>query len=135
MRCKGKSGFLSSRSRGIGPHLKVRWDTSRVVARNSGFLSSGHGCLREPLELHKGSQAPFRVLRGNSGLLSRCYSVKGLNLVLMGEFLSFFFFFNWSGKLRVPVRLQWGSQGTSHVASGKSALFSSCKCHLGISLK
>ena len=78
LRCRGKSGFLSSRSRGIGPHLEVRWDTSRVVARNSGFLSSGHGCLREPLELHKGSQAPFRVLRGNSGLLSRCYSVKGL---------------------------------------------------------
>ena len=40
---EGKLGFLSTRSRGIDPHLKMRWATqcsSRVVSGNSGFLSS-----------------------------------------------------------------------------------------------
>lgn len=56
--------FLSSASRDIGPHLKMRWGAwalppSSVESR--GFPSDD-GDLREPLELYKGSQASFQVL-------------------------------------------------------------------------
>ena len=40
-----------------------------------------------------------------------------------------------SSKLCVLLELKWGPQGTSHVASRKSGLVSSCKRHLGISLE
>ena len=36
------------------------------------------------------------------------------------------------GELGVPLELRQGPQGTSHVASGKSDLLSSCEGHLGI---
>ena len=45
------------------------------------------GYLGEPLELHKGSQAPFRASRGNMGLLSRACRGEELYLTLRGESL------------------------------------------------
>ena len=55
---RGQLGFLSSRSRGIDPHLEMRWETwgsPRVVVGNSELLSCADRYLREPLKLHKGS--------------------------------------------------------------------------------
>ena len=46
LRCEGKSGFLSSQSRGIGPLLEMRlgtWSFSPVASVNSGFLSGCDG--------------------------------------------------------------------------------------------
>ena len=82
LRCTVKLGFLSTRSRGISPHLKMRWATrgsSRVVG-NSGFLSSCNRYFGETLELLKGSQDSVLVAGGNSGLLSSYYMVNGIIL-------------------------------------------------------
>ena len=38
-------------------------------------------------------------------------------------------------KLRVPLHLRWGPQGTSHDGSGKSRLLSSCEGECGIALE
>ena len=74
--------------------------------------------------MHEGSQASSRVLRGNSGLLSRCCRRKGPHLALMGEsrglsqvaagglgFLS-----RYHGELRQPLVLPQGSQVSFQVA-------------------
>ena len=44
------------------------------------------------------------------------------------------FFLDLWWKFGVRLKLRWGSQGTSHVASGMSGLFSKCEGHLGITL-
>ena len=44
-------------------------------------------------------------------------------------------FLSYTGKLCVPLELQQRSQGTFHVASGKSELLSGCEVHLRIPLK
>ena len=52
----------------------MRWGTqgsSQVAAGNTEFHVSCDRYLRKPLELHKGSQTSFQVVRGNSGLLLR----------------------------------------------------------------
>ena len=61
-----------------------------------------------PLELHKGSQASFWVLRGNSGLLSRqCREI-------------------------CPhLQIRWGTQGSSRVLVGTLGFLSSCNKNLG----
>ena len=92
LRCTGKSGFLSTRSRGISPHLKMRWATqcsSRVVAGNSGFLSSCDRYLGEPLELQQGSQTSVPVAGRNLGLLSSRCRVNRPYLALRDEFGGF----------------------------------------------
>ena len=101
--------------------------------RNLGFPLSCDGYLREPLELHKGSQASFQVSRGNSGLHSRLCRVIRPHVVLRRECL-FFFFSSCKGKLGVPLELRWGPQRTCHVASEMSGLPSIGKGHLGIPL-
>ena len=71
--CEGNVGILSSHSRGIGPHFKLRQGTQgsfRVVTVVSGILSSWDRNLTEPLRLPQGSQASFRVARVISGFLS-----------------------------------------------------------------
>ena len=54
-----------------------------------GLLLSCDRYLGESLELHKGSQASLRVLRGNLGLLLRHCRGKGLHLALRGEYHGF----------------------------------------------
>ena len=79
----GEVGIPLELKQGMGPHLRMRWETrgsSRLVAGNSSFISSCDG----DLELHEGSQASSRVLRGNSGMLSRCCRRKGPRLALTG---------------------------------------------------
>ena len=44
-------------------------------------------------------------------------------------------FSSWGGKLRIPLHLQQGPQGTSCVASGESGLLLSCRGNLSIPLK
>jgi len=70
---RGNSGLLSSRCRGIGPHLKLRWDTrgsSPVTTGISGFLSScKRGVGSHPVFSH-GTPLSSRVLKGVLGLLS-----------------------------------------------------------------
>ena len=56
-----------------------------ITAGNLGFLPSCNGYLGELLELHKGSQASFQVVRGNLGMLSWCCRGKGSQLTLRGE--------------------------------------------------
>lgn len=56
---RGNMGLLSSHCRGIGPQLEMSWvtrDPSRVVVRNSGFLSNYVTYLQQPLELHSESR-------------------------------------------------------------------------------
>ena len=49
------------------------------------FLSSGDGYVAELLELHQGSQGPFRGSRGKVRFLLRCHSGKGPHHALRGE--------------------------------------------------
>ena len=44
-------------------------------------------------------------------------------------------FSSWGGKLRIPLHLQQGPQGTSCVASGELGLLSSCQEELGLALE
>ena len=121
LRCEGKVGISLGSKRGIRPQLEIRWVTqgsSRVVASNSGILSSFDGSLSEQLELHKGSEVSYQVLRGNLGLLSRSCRGKGPHLVLKGESRgfsrvvagSFGFLSTCDGALRETLLLTQGSQ-------------------------
>ena len=75
------------------------WPSSQDEVGNTGlFVSWGGklgvslqwlGYLGKPLELHKGRQASFRILRGNSGLLQWHCRGKGPRLVVRGEFCVF----------------------------------------------
>ena len=121
LRYEGKVGISLGSKRGIRPQLEIRWVTqgsSRVVASNSGILSSFDGSLSEQLELHKGSEVSYQVLRGNLGLLSRSCRGKGPHLVLKGESCgfsrvvagSFGFLSTCDGALRETLVLTQGSQ-------------------------
>ena len=96
------------------------------------LFSSCSGELKERLELPKGSQASIRVLRGNSGLLSRCCKGKGAHLALWRESRGFSrvrvgslgFLLSCDGDLREPLVLAQGIQASFRVARGKS--ISSC---------
>ena len=50
----GKTQLLCMQCRGIGPHLVVR-------GKSHGFSRVAAGCLRESLEVPKGSQATCSV--------------------------------------------------------------------------
>ena len=75
------------------------------------FLSIGDGYLGEFLELHRGSQAPFHVSRGNVEFLLRCCSRKRLHLALRGASCGFSrvvpanlgFLLSCNGELRDPL--------------------------------
>ena len=75
-RCQGELGIALE-------SLQGKWTSSRLVSRNSVFLSSGerdlrlvspessfHVYLSEPIEWCNGSQASCGALRGDSGLVS-----------------------------------------------------------------
>ena len=121
----GENDLISCWGGNIMVFLELRQEacgSSRVVMGTSGNLSC---CLREvksPFELPGGAWDCSRVTAGDSGLISYC----GGNLVV---FLKLW-------------REYWGSswvaastQGTSHGASGKSGLLSSCDGHLRISVQ
>ena len=81
--------------------------------------------LLEPFEWHKGSQASYGALRGNSGLLFRSCRKRRAS---SGEDWGISWFFLSCGqKFGVSIELRWGNQGASRVAPGKSSLPSSCE--------
>ena len=86
---RGNSGFLSSHCRGIAPHLNL--------GGNLGFLSSGDGDLRVPLELQQGSQASSHVEAWNCGFLLSFKSIA-----------------------KLPFELRQGTSFFSRVATGES---------------
>ena len=100
---------------------------------NSGLLSYADRYLREPLKLHKGSQASFRVSSENSRLLLRHCRVKWPHLRLMGESHGFslfaegslVFLLSYDGDLREPLMLPQGSQPSFQVSSVTSGNLSS----------
>ena len=117
--------FLSSGSRGIGPHLEMRWGVrgssqvamgifgiSRVAKMVSCLLPSCEGELAIALESLQGNQASSHVEGGIWWFLLSC-----------------------GGNLGVPLELQQGPQGTSRVASGESGFLLSCEGDLGIALE
>ena len=98
-----------------------------------GFFSSCDGYLGEPLELHKGSQASFQVVRGIAGLLlSHCRGI-GPRLMLKGECCGFTqvakwnlgILLNWDRDLREPLMLPQGSQASFRVVRCTSEFLSS----------
>ena len=82
----GEVGIPLELKQGMGPHLQIRWDTrcSSQLWRETCLSSRVVWGSLGPLELHEGSQASSRVLRGNSGMLSRCCRRKGPRLALTG---------------------------------------------------
>ena len=128
-----------SHCRGIDPHFKMRWGTRcsfQVEAGNSGFLLICDGNLGEPLELPKESQESFRVVRGNSGLLSsRLRGIyphftleggesHGFSQLVVGNsgFLS-----NCDDDVGEPLVLTQGSQASIRVTMRNLELLS-CRC-------
>ena len=70
---RGTSQFLSSRCRGLGPHLEARLETtgtSPVMTGILGFLSSFKRGVRLHFMLRHGTTSSYRVVQGVSGLLS-----------------------------------------------------------------
>ena len=141
------SGFLLSESKKIGPHLEMRWEirgSSRVPVGTSGFLSNCDGYFGELLEFHKGSQASFRVVRENLGLVSNHCKGKGTHYALRGESRgvswvvvgSSGFLLSCNYDLREPLLLPQGSLTSFRVLRGTSGLIlSHCRqigCHLNL---
>ena len=87
-----------------------------------GFLSSGHGDLRDPLVFPQRSQVFFRVVRAcplKSLQANRAVSrVQSINSVVLSS---------GDRDLWVPIKFQLGSQSSSHVEAWNSAFLSSCK--------
>ena len=93
----------------------MSWGTRgpfRVVG-NSWFLSNYVTYLWEPLKLHKVSQDFVRVLKGHSGLHSRCFRGNGPHLPLSGECRGF-------------LELQQEAWGSSWLVVGTSGNLSCC---------
>ena len=79
----GFSGFLSSRCRGIGPHLELRPEpqgASSVLTWISGFLWSFNRGVRPHLVRRLGTPLPSRGFKEVSGFLSSGHRVLGLFL-------------------------------------------------------
>ena len=66
---RGTSGFLLSRCRGIGPHLRLRQETQGSSPGISGFLSSFNRGVRLRLVLRHGTPLSVQGVKGVSGLL------------------------------------------------------------------
>ena len=109
-------------------------DSSRVAAGNSGFLSSCDRNLREPPELPKGSQASFRVSRGNSATTLESLQGNLASSRIEGGMSCFFsscgrkpgYLLNCDGDLREPLVLPKGSQAPFRVVRGNLGLISNC---------
>ena len=66
---------------GMGPHLQMRWGTrgfSRLVAGNSGFISSCDGDLWAPLSCMKGFTPPLEFGEGTRDCSLGAVREKGL---------------------------------------------------------
>ena len=91
-------------------------------------------------ELHQGCQVPFRISRGNVGILLRRCSGKGLRLVIMGKPRGFSQvvagFLSFDEEVRMPLVLAQGSPISIRVVRESWALLSShCRAnrpHLGL---
>ena len=83
-----------------------------VLLGNSGLLSSCKGYTEESLEFHKGSQASFRVVRGNVDLHSHHCRGIGPHLEKRWEIRAFLELFR---KLRIPFEIQQETRGSSRV--------------------
>ena len=148
-------GFLSRHGSGKGPHLMLRRESrgcSRVAERSLWFLLSCDGDLRDPLVLPQRSQlsssceghvripleslpvnrAVSRVQLGNSVFLSS--GDQDLGLPIKEKTASSrvdrgisWFFSSCCGRLQIPLQVPWGTQGASHVYSGKSSLHGHCE--------
>ena len=132
---RGNSRSLLNRSRGIWRHLALRGGCrgfSRVAAGRRGTSRIATRTSGEPLMLPKGSQASFRVARGNLGLISNCF--RGIQTQVMWEtwdssrivtgilgFLS-----SCNGDVSEPLVLPQGSQASFGVSRGTSGFLSSC---------
>ena len=78
---RGLLGFLSSRCRGIGPHLELRPEpqvSSSVLTRISAFLWSFNSRVRPRLVWRHGTPLPSRGFKELSGFLSSGHRVLGL---------------------------------------------------------
>ena len=136
---RGNLGLLSSRCRGLGPHLTLRGETRGfshmvfLVAGSSGFLSSCEGDVKEPLMLPQGSQPSFQVARENLGFLSSCCRGIGPQVELRQETWDSsrvamgisWFLSRCDGNLRDPLRLAQGSQASFQIVRGTSGFLSS----------
>jgi len=124
---------LSSGDRDLGVAFKVHLGSqasSRVEAMKSTLFSSCDGCLLEPFEWPKGSQASCGALREDSGLLSRLCRKRKASSRDNGQILWFFseLWHNVWGFSRVTM----GNSGSSRVAPG---LHSICEGEHGIALE
>ena len=131
---RGKVGFLSSHRSGKGSHLTLRGESpgfSPVVAANLGFLfsydgSSGiHSCgfrkVHSSCELRGSLEIPLQSL-------PRPRSSSGVEAGTSG-FLS-----SANMDSRIQLEFPQGSQASSHVESCKSALLSSLKSSVRLSV-
>ena len=87
----------------------------------------------KPIEWPKGTEASWRVLRGNSGLLSR--SCRKRRASSRDDRGITWFFSSCGANCGASLDLQWGNQGASRVAPGKSSLHSSCEGEYEIALE
>ena len=118
---RGFSGFLSSRCRGIGPHLELRPEpqgASSVLTWISGFLWSFNRGVRPHLVQRLGTPLPSRGFKEVSGFLSSGHRVLGLFLeVPRGRHPSLCVLSRSSGFQSSPCRgirhiwSRWGIQG------------------------
>ena len=115
--------FLSSGNRDLWVAFKIHpgsQASSRVEAKKSTLLSSCDGYLVEPTEWPKGSQASCAILREDSGVLSRPSRKRRASCRNDWEIGGLFELCRECG---VSYELQWGTQGASHLAPGKSSPF------------
>ena len=118
---RGLLGFLSSRCRGIGPHLELRPEpqgSSPVLTWISGFLWSFNRGVRPRLVWRHGTPLPSRGVKGVSVFLSSGHRGLGLFLkVPRGCHTSLRVLSQFSGFQSSPckgIRLiwsGWGNQG------------------------
>ena len=108
-------GFLSSCTWGVRHSLELRQATrgsSQVAVGNLGFLPSGNRGPGAPGKLRLGTGVSSQVAERNLGSFSSCSRV----LITPPELW-------W--KLRVPLELQYRSQGSTRAVVGNSEFLSS----------
>ena len=130
-----KEGFLLRRHNRKGPHLTLRGESpgfSRVAAANLGFHSSYDGDFMDPL-----------VGPGNSSLRASCEGPLRIPLHLLlrpesspvVEARTSAFLSSADMDLVVPLEFPQGSQASSRVETCKSALLSSWKSSVRLSVR
>ena len=139
---EGKVGIpLESKQGNRPPSLDEVGNTGPFLScgHNLGLQSSGDVNLGEHPELHKGSQASFRISRRNSRLLSGHCRGKGPHLALRGVSLRFSrvavgsleFLLSDGGHLREPRVFSLGSQASFQVLRGILGFLRRCCSGIG----